>query len=94
MVSLSNGEIVLNSQQQLPPRMDVELIMTWPGWQGTLARLILRVHGRTVAGRGSRTKVQIVSYDFETRAEPNRAQPKPLKSAEEEHLPHAAPFAS
>lgn len=94
MVSLNSNEIVLNSQQQLAPRMDIELIMTWPGLQGTLGRLVLRVYGWTVPGRGSRTKVLIAGYNFETRPEPNQARPKPVKALGDTHLPHAAPFAS
>lgn len=93
-VSLSSSEIVLNSKQHLAPGMDIELIMTWPGLRGPLKRLILRVYGRTAAGRGSRTKVQICGYDFETRSEPNRAETKPVKAVVDANLPHATPFAS
>ncbi len=94
MVSLSSSEVILNTTRQLAPRMDVELITTWPGLHGMLGRLVLRVHGRTGAGRGSRTKVQVDGYDFETRPEPNRARPKPVKAAGDAHLSHAAPVAS
>lgn len=94
MVSLSSTEVVLDSGQQLAPRMDIELIMTWPGLHGTLGRLALRLQGRTMGGRGSRTKVQIGRYDFATRTEPNRARPKPTKAVGVAHLQDAAPFAS
>ena len=93
MVSLSSSEVVLNSRHALPPRMDIELILTWPGLQRTLGRLTLRLKGRTLPGRGSRTKVQVVRYDFETRSETNRPQPKPVKTIGTEHLSQLAPSA-
>ncbi len=92
--SLSSTEIVLNCHQQLAPGMDIEMIITWPGLRGTPGRLVLRVHGRTVAATGSGTKVQISGYDFETRREPNGAHAKPVKPVKDAQLPHAAPFAS
>jgi len=94
-VSLSVREVVLDSKQQMAGGMEIELILPWPGPLGKLGRLVLRVQGRTVAGVGRHTTVQIGQYDFETSLETHRpAQRKPLKTMGETSLPHAAPFAS
>ena len=94
-VSLSGSEVVLDSKRRLASGMEIDLILTWPGPLGTLGCLVLRIQGRTLASRGTRTTVKIGRYNFETRTEPNRAaEPKPVKAAGTAQLPHAAPFAS
>lgn len=95
-LSLSASQIVLDSDRRLTPGMEIDLILTWPGPLGTLGRLVLRVHGRTLAGTGKRTKVQIERYGFKTRMEPTTATParKITKTVGTAHLPHATPFAS
>ena len=95
-VSLSASQVVLDSERRLTPGMEIDLILTWPGPLGTLGRLVLRVHGRTLAGAGKRTKVQIDRYGFKTRPEwtAAAASRKITKSIGTAHLPHATPFAS
>jgi len=93
-VSLSGGEVVLDSKRRLASGMEIDLILTWPVPLGTLGHLVLRIQGRTLASRGTRTKVEIGRYNFETRTEPNRAnKAKPVKAVGTA-LPDAAPFAS
>lgn len=95
-VSLSASQVVLDSERRLTPGMEIDLILTWPGPLGTLGRLVLHVHGRTLAGTGKRTKVHIDRYGFKTRMEPTTATPsrKITKTVGTAHLPHATPFAS
>ena len=95
-VSLSGNQVVLDSERHLTPGMEIDLILTWPGPLGTLGRLVLRIQGRTLAGAGKRTRIQIERYTFATRSEPASAPPsrKFPKTVPTAHLPHAAPFAS
>ncbi|HLK47931.1 MAG TPA: hypothetical protein VKT49_07340 [Bryobacteraceae bacterium] len=91
-VSLSGSQVVLDSNRRLAPGMDIELILTWPGPLGTLGMLALRLQGRTLAGRGPQTKVQIGRYGFEARTKPAARKPAtPIGSAP---FAQAAPFAS
>jgi hypothetical protein len=101
-VELSGSEITVDSGYPLASGMEIELILPWPGFPGTVDGLLLHIKGRTVRTQGNRATVHIAEYKLEMRPEPKAALVseqraaggKSAKSGDRASLPHVAPLAS
>ena len=102
-ITMSNQNLLFESEQALPLNRRIELSIAWPGSLGEAAGLALRVTGHTVRSKGKQTGVSIEKADFQARnisAGPREVSVqelragKTLKRGGADHLPHISPLAS
>ena len=71
-ISLSSRSVLIESETGLPLNRRVDLWIEWPVSLDNKAGLRLHIDGRTVNAAGTATEVEILAYEFRTRALPPR----------------------
>lgn len=65
-IDLSSGGLLIETDRELPPGLNIELSISWPVLLHNVAPLQLVVAGRVVRAAGQRVGVRMTQHEFRT----------------------------
>lgn len=65
-VNMSSAIALVELQEPVPVRRQLELRIAWPAWLNEKVRLNLWILGRTIEVRGNQVVVEILNHEFRT----------------------------